>query len=119
MDRREMICQTTHELLCATGAVAAHALDDDIAERARELEKRYGVLASMYIGILAQRLMRYQDSLRSGSDWRAGNAWGDLVRIAAAAQDVFFWPLEVAQIAERLSELARAEQDTGGDDDAA
>ena len=116
MDRREMMCQTAHELLCATGAVAAHASDEDISERARELEERYGVLAAMYIGILAQRLMRYQEFMRNGYDWRAGNAWDDLVHIAAAAQDVFPWPLDVAQIAERLSELARAEQREGRDD---
>jgi len=113
MDRREMMCQTAHELLCATGAVAAHASDEDIAKRARALEDRYGVLAAIYIGMLAERLMRYQDSLRSGHDGRAGNAWDDLVHIAAAAQDVFPWPLDVAQIAERLSELARAEQREG------
>ena len=119
MDRREMICQTAHELLCATGAVAAHLCDEDIQQQASEIEQRYGLLAAMYIGILAQRLMRYQECLRNGNDWRAGNAWGDLVHIAAAAQDVFLWPLEVAQIAERLSELARAEQDAGGDHAAA
>lgn len=116
MDRREMICQTAQELLCATGAVVAHASDEDISERARELEERYGVLAAMYIGILAQRLMRYQEFLRNGYDWRAGNAWGDLAEIAAAAGGVLLWPPEVAQIAERLSELARAEQREGRDD---
>jgi hypothetical protein len=116
MDRREMICQTTQELFCAIGAVLAHGSDEDIAKRARALEDRYGVLAAMYIGMLAERLMRYQDSLRSGHDGRAGNAWGDLVEIAVAAQDVFSWPLDVARIAARLSELARAEQHEGSEE---
>jgi hypothetical protein len=89
MDRREMMCQTAHELLCATGAVAAHASDEDIAKHARALEDRYGVLAAIYIGMLAERLMRYQDSLRSGHDGRAGNAWDDLVHIAPQRRTYF------------------------------
>jgi hypothetical protein len=119
MDRREMIYQTAHELLCATGAVAAHASDEEIAQRASALEDRYGLLAAIYIGVLAERLVDYQRAARNGDGERARRAWRELVHVAAAAQDVFLWPLEVAQIAERLSELARAEQHEGGDHAAA
>ena len=115
MDRREMICQTAHELLCATGAVGARASDGEIAQRARALEDRYGLLAAIYVGVLAERLMDYERAARNGDAERARRAWREFVHVAAAAQDVLLWPLEVAQIAERLSELARAEQDTGGD----
>jgi len=113
MDRREMICQTAHELLCTTGTVAAHLCDEDIEQQASELERRYGLLAAIYIGVLAQRLVDYERAARNGDGERARRAWRELLHVAAAAQDVFLWPLEVAQIAERLSELARAEQDEG------
>jgi len=116
MDRREMICQTAHELLCATGAVMARGSDEEIEQRASELERRYGLLASVYIGVLAERLVDYERAARNGDGEQARRAWHELIHVAAAAQDMFLWPLEVAQIAKRLSELARAEQREGGDD---
>jgi len=119
MDRREMICQTAHELLCATGAVMARASDEEIEQRASELERRYGLLAAIYIGVLAERLVDYRNALRDRDDEQIRWAWDALLHVAAAAHDELLWPTPEAEIAERLSELARAEQDAGGDHAAA
>ena len=122
MDHREMICQTVYELLYATGAVMAHLSDEDIEQHASELERRFGLLAAIYIGVLAERLVDYRDALQSGDNERIHRAWRELLHVSAAANDVLPWPRDIAEISARLSELARAAQqaeDDGGDDAAA
>ena len=102
MDRREMICQTASELLCATCTVMANAPIEAIARLWGELARRYGLLGSYYLGELAERLMDYQHALRSGGKEQANSAWRELIHTAAAASNVLPCGGSIGEIAARL-----------------